>query len=57
MKRTAKYETLVMNGGKGRAVEEIACAYAEEKDHALVLLGRAVNWHFLDNKRELRAAL
>lgn len=57
MKRTAKYETLILNVGKGHAVEEIARAYAEEKDHALVLLGRAVNWHFLDSKRNLRTAL
>ena len=57
MKRTAKYETVMLNVGKWRVIEEIARAYASEKDRTLVLLGRAVNWHFLDDKRSLRTAM
>lgn len=57
MKRTAKYETLVLHVGKWHAFEEIARAYAEEKDRALLLLGRAVNWHFLDDRRSVRTAM
>lgn len=57
MKRTARYVTLSLNVGMGRTIGQIVHASVEGKGHALVLLGRALNWHILDDKRRFRLAV
>ncbi|MDA8200717.1 MAG: hypothetical protein M0Z54_15055 [Thermaerobacter sp.] len=52
MKRTAQYETLLLNVGKWREVEEVARTYGGEQDRAVVFLSRAGNGHFLDDQRD-----
>ncbi len=40
MKPTAKFGTLILNVAKWQKIHKIVRAYAQEKDHTLVILGR-----------------